>query len=183
MTEQECYLCRYTDDDAPWKPDGWLQDNVAIISLNTFDVAPIEINRYDDFGNLKEERFGFMHMHRVSSEEEGGFSASVSEEPDYGYANFDLHPDGDMTLEIENLAAHLCKNCLNDIVDLSVDRTYGVGILDLATGEIHPFERNVVGFHVGNYLVRCEYEESKSEDGRFNIDTFVIYCSLWYADE
>lgn len=182
VTKQQCYLCRYTDTDAQWKPEGWLQDNVAIISLNTFDVVPIEINRYDDFGNLKEERFGFMHMYFVSSEEEGGFTAYISEESDYGYADFDLRPEGDTTLDIENLAAHLCKECLNDIVDMSVDRTYGVGIIDLATGKIHPFERNVVGFHVGNYLVRCDYVEPKTENGSFYIDTFVIYCPLRYAD-
>ena len=32
-----------------------MKKNLGIICINTFDISPIEINRYDDFGNLIEK--------------------------------------------------------------------------------------------------------------------------------
>lgn len=183
VTKDECYLCRYLDEDAPWKPDGWMQDNIGIISLNTFDVDPITVNRYDVDGILIEEQSGYMRMGMLSSENEGGYSAHVMEEPDRGYAEIDIYPEGDKDLDIGKLAAHLCEECLNSVVDLSVEDTYGVGLIDLATGEIHPFEHNFVGFAVGNYLIRCEFEEPTTEKGRFCIDTLAVYRPLRYVSE
>lgn len=182
VTQEECYRCQYLDKEAPWKPEGWLQDNIGIISLNTFDVAPISINRYDVYGTLIEEQSGYMRMGGVSSEE-GGFSAHVMEEPDRGYAEIDIFPEGDMELDIDKLSAHLCEECLNEVVELSVDNTYGVGLIDLATGEIHPFEHDFVGFSVGNYLIRCQFKEPESNTGRFTIDTLAVYRPLRYVSE
>nr|WP_325223418.1 hypothetical protein [uncultured Oscillibacter sp.] len=40
-------------------PSYWGQNNIALISLNTFDIKPIEINRYDGItGQLIEEYAG-----------------------------------------------------------------------------------------------------------------------------
>lgn len=48
---EECFIC------SPSIPN-WGQNNVGIISLNTFEVLPIEINRYRNGGILIEENTG-----------------------------------------------------------------------------------------------------------------------------
>ena len=50
----DCYLCGEGIENLI--PSYWGQNNIALISLNTFDIKPIEINRYDGItGQLIEE--------------------------------------------------------------------------------------------------------------------------------
>ena len=42
---EDCYLCGGGIENLI--PSYWGQNNVALISLNTFEIKPIEINRYD----------------------------------------------------------------------------------------------------------------------------------------
>ena len=54
---EDCYLCGGGIEDL--MPSYWGQNNVALISLNTFEIKPIEINRYDRLsGQLIEEYAG-----------------------------------------------------------------------------------------------------------------------------
>lgn len=41
---EDCYLCGGGIESLV--PSYWGQDNIALISLNTFEVKPLEINRY-----------------------------------------------------------------------------------------------------------------------------------------
>lgn len=54
---EDCYLCGGGIENLI--PSYWGQNNIALISLNTFDIKPIEINRYDGItGQLIEEYAG-----------------------------------------------------------------------------------------------------------------------------
>ena len=54
LSAEDCYLCG--DGIESLNLSCWGQKNVAFVSLNTFEVIPIEINRYDEIdGHLIEE--------------------------------------------------------------------------------------------------------------------------------
>lgn len=42
---EDCYLCG-DNSESPLSPYWW-QNNIALVSLNTFEIKPLEINRYD----------------------------------------------------------------------------------------------------------------------------------------
>ena len=58
---------------------------MGIISLNSFEISHIGINRYDDCGNMIEEASGGMSstMSRCGRE---GFSSWITENSNRGYA-------------------------------------------------------------------------------------------------
>lgn len=54
---EDCYLCGGGIENLV--PSYWGQNNIALISLNTFEIIPLEINRYDRLdGRLIEEYAG-----------------------------------------------------------------------------------------------------------------------------
>lgn len=53
-SSEDCYLCGGGIESLI--PSYWGQNNIALISLNTFEIKPLEINRYDRLdGRLIEE--------------------------------------------------------------------------------------------------------------------------------
>lgn len=60
---EDCYLCG--DGIESLIPSYWGQKNVALISLNTFEIIPIEINRYGTFEFIP---LFFRHSHCLKSE-------------------------------------------------------------------------------------------------------------------
>lgn len=88
-SSQDCYLCG--DGIANLVPFYWGQKNIALISLNTFDIKPIEINRYDRVtGQLIKEYAGTVSFGGGGSSD-GGFSASLLLDYDRGHAKA-VHP-------------------------------------------------------------------------------------------
>ena len=53
IEQTDCLLCG-EQTNLPMS-SYWGEDNVGIVNLNTFDVLRIEINRYDDKGDLIEK--------------------------------------------------------------------------------------------------------------------------------
>ena len=84
---EDCYLCGGGIEDMI--PYAWGQNNVALISLNTFEIDPIEINRYDVDGQLIEEPIGAISL-GGSGSKNGGFSTNMMLEYDRGYAKGSL---------------------------------------------------------------------------------------------
>ena len=108
----DCYLCGGGIESLI--PEYWGQNNVALISLNTFDIKPIEINRYDN-GHLIEEYAGVIAFGGGGSVN-GGFSAHLMLEYDRGYATGSLNFRDDEILDAGKAASFLCSSCMNDII-------------------------------------------------------------------
>ena len=49
---EDCYLCGGGIENLI--PSYWGQNNIALISLNTFEIKPLEINRYDRVDGRKQ---------------------------------------------------------------------------------------------------------------------------------
>lgn len=104
-----CFVCGIHTD--PLTAHYWDEDNIGVLNLNTFEVLYIEINRYDDNGELIKEPSGVL----VSNGMKCGDSVVHSwTDPDRGYAHIDI---SNITWEIDaqNLQNRLCQDCLDQI--------------------------------------------------------------------
>ena len=118
--------------------DGGLRsaESAPLISLNTFEMKPIEINRYDIDGQMIEEAIGAVSLGGGASKD-GGFSATVLLDYDRGYATGSMEFHDDKTLDIDKAVTFLCAECLNEILPQDIEQCFGVGVISLATKEIH----------------------------------------------
>jgi len=82
-------------------PDYWGQDNIALISLNTLEIRPIEINRYDRQNRQLIEKAAGTITLGAGGSQDGGFSANLLLEYDRGYAAGPLDFFDDEQLDIK----------------------------------------------------------------------------------
>ena len=111
------------------------QENLGIVNLNSFDLAPVTINRYDDFGKLIEEAEQGSSTH-ITNTGEGGFFLSVTADTNRGYAHGHLSFDKNKALDMEKTASHLCSDCLNQMMEHCwSDVPFCMGVIDFSTGQ------------------------------------------------
>lgn len=170
VSTADCVLCKGA---GTWV---WGQNNVGLISLNTFDMVPIEINRYDSGGGLIEENTGTFQIRHIQGGEEG-FSASVIEEPDFGYATLTVTLGEDGAMDRGKAAAFLCENCLEDIAPEG-EETLGLGVIDFATGKVEAFDRKIRGFGAGDFRIHCDWPEEGEK-----VELLIFYAPLRYENE
>ena len=173
----DCYLCGGGIESLI--PEYWGQNNVALISLNTFDIKPIEINRYDN-GHLIEEYAGVIAFGGGGSVN-GGFSAHLMLEYDRGYATGSLNFRDDEILDAGKAASFLCSDCLNGIIPKETGQCFGVGAIDLATKEVRLFEESLGGFGLGDFYIDCNLKERRTGEPR-QMDVLIFYCPVRYGE-
>lgn len=158
------------------------QDNVGIISLNTFILSYVEINPYDDNGKPKKKPSQGSSTQILSSGEDG-YTSFISENQWRGYAHGTITFHQDQFLDMEKAAAFLCNDCLNEIMDKCwTEEPYGVGIIDFKTGEIRLLEELVTAFIFNDYYITCDLREPRDEDSTTEMDLMIFYCPERYKD-
>ena len=176
---EDCYLCGGGIENLI--PSYWGQNNIAFISLNTFEIKPLEINRYDKIdGRLIEEYAGTVSFGGAGSKD-GGFSASLMQDSDRGYATGIVDFNNDEVLDISKTADFLCENCLNELLPSQIDRCFGVGVVNLAIKKIRIFEERLSGFTLGNFYIDCDLQDQGGDKHR--MDLLVFYCPMRYEKE
>ena len=170
IEQADCFLCG--------EPEGslanlyWGEDNVGIINLNSFEFARLEINRYDDHGNLIEEKAGYMQSGGFSGENAWVHSMT---DPDRGYSHVQITGEKN-PIDADAIESHLCQSCLDTINDMYFGdyAPSEYAVISFADRTIRPFIQNTTWFTFGNYGVECDFEE----DG--DIDLLVHYCPPRY---
>ena len=173
---EDCYLCGGGIENLI--PDYWGQNNIALLSLNTFEIKPLEINRYNKTdGRLVEKYVGAVSISRYGSDE-GGFAASLLLDYDKGYAvgSVDFYNDG--TLDICRVSGFLCEDCLNNLLPSLIDQYFGAGAINLATKEVRVFEKHLSGFGLGDFYIDCDLQEQDGNNHR--MDLLIFYCPIRY---
>ena len=172
----DCRLCG--EGKGTLLPFYWGQDNVGIISLNTFTLLSVETNRYTDQGQLIEEPAQHSSSHLLSSGD-GGYHVFISEDSDRGYASGSLYFGNDEVLDMEKAATFLCTQCLNLILDETLDDDpYGVGIVNFKTREIRLLEENVTAFIFDDFYISCDLRNRGKE--KPEMDLLIFYCPERY---
>jgi len=164
----DCFLC---GADAGY----FGQNNVGVISLNSFSFMPVEINRYDHSGELIEENTGAMQM-RFFQNGDDGMNASVMLEPDRGIAHVSISIKADETLDLVNAAAHLCPDCLTELASQFYGRVSGVGVVNFSTRRLYALQESVTGFGAGDYYIHCD------RDTKDKLDILITYTPLRFED-
>ena len=179
ISAEDCYLCGGGIENLI--PSYWGQNNIALISLNTFEIKPLEINRYDRLdGRLIEEYAGFVSFGGGGSQN-GGFSATLMQGYDRGYATGSVDFYNDAVLDISKAAGFLCMDCLNEILPLQTDRCFGVGAINLATKKVRIFEECLGGFTLGDFYIDCDLQNQDRD--KCQMDILIFYCPIRYQNE
>lgn len=176
---EKCYLCGTPEQSLLPFYEG--QTNLGIISLNAFEFVPIEINRYDDYGNLIEEPAGFSST-SMQNTGENGFTAYVTPNHDRGYANATIYFENDKELNIDKAADFLCTECLNQTLEECWnDDPFGMGVINFETEEIRLLERNITAFTFDDFYVSCDLRTSDDSGGdSHQMDLLIFYCPERY---
>ena len=170
LSQEECLVC----GENPNHPISsyWGEDNVGILNLNTFEVLYIEINRYDDNGQLIEETAGYMQMHSMSN---GESYVHSSDNPDRGLSNIQIQGDR-KPVDAKAIQSFLCQTCLDKINDMyfgdNPPEEYAV--VNFSDKSIRPLIKNTTWFTFGNFDVDCDFEDNG------NIDLLIHYCPPRY---
>lgn len=175
---EDCYLCGGGIENLV--PSYWGQNNVALISLNSFEIKPIEINRYQN-GQQIEEYAGIVSFCGGGSSDDA-FSATLLLNYDRGYATGTVDFLDDETVNPEKAATFLCDDCLQEVLPQNYSQRFGVGVINLNTKEIRLFEESTCGFGLGDFYVDCNLEEQNDCDSH-RMDLMIFYCPLRYQPE
>ena len=170
VEKEACFIC---GADAGY----FGQNNIGIVSLNTFAVLPVEINRYDRSGQLIEENTGAMQMRNLKNGE-SGMTATVMLEPDRGIAHVSISPNGDATLDLVNAAGHLCCDCLAELASQLHGSVNGVGVVNFSTQRLYVLQESVTSFGAGDYYIHCDRDAERGE-----IEILVTYSPLRFDNE
>ena len=166
IQQEDCYLCG--DGADPLTAAYWGQDNVGILNLNTFEVLRLEINRYDDHGELITTQAGVMQSAGIQN-------VHAYVHPDRGYANVQIS-SVEYDTERDSVQNRLCQNCL----DTLNGEWYGdeppteFAVVNFADKTVEAMMPSKTGFGSGNYYVDCEY----NDDGK--IDLLIFHCPPRY---
>ena len=177
---EDCYLCGGGIENLI-PSYFWGQNNIALFSLNTFEIKPLEINRYDRIdGRLIEEYAGTVSF-GGSGSKDGGFAASLLQNYDRGYATGHVDFYDDEVLDVSKAAGFLCEECLNKILPSQLDCYFGIGAINLATKKIRIFEEHLRGFGLGDFYIDCDLKDR--DDGKRRMNLLIFYCPIRYEKE
>ena len=170
LTQEDCFLCG--NGSGPITSHYWSEDNVGLINLNTFELMRLEINRYDDDGQLIEEVAGYMQTSHLSGEDT---YVHAYTHPDNGYSHVQI-TGVQYSIDRESVQGHLCQNCLDTINDLwfSEDAPAEYAIVSFAERTIRPLIKCYPWFSAGNYGIDCEFKDNGA------IDLLIHYCPNRY---
>lgn len=178
-SKEDCYLCGNTTQ-LNWEHLG--ENNIGIISFNTFQMIPVSINRYDDAGTLIEENTGVMESRRFNSDEDG-FTASLMLDADRGIADAQLSFNEDQQIQLERTAQYLCEDHFRELVSDLYGNPYGLGIINLESTKLYPFKENVIGFQTGDYYIHCDLIDIGKNGNLSKMNIYIFYTPLRYEGE
>lgn len=173
-TPENCVLCG-DGTETSFSPY-WGQNNVGIVSLNTFEGIPVEINRYGIDGTPMEERTDCFAMQGFQTQDDS-LRCSVGKQSDRGFASCTLTLYNE-TLDPGKAAAYLCEDCLNAVMEDYARDGFGVGLVHLATKELRVLGERCVGFGMDDFYVWCTFPEERTDDGGRRIQLLIFYAPL-----
>ena len=142
---------------------------MGIINLNTFELLRLEINRYNDHGQLIEDVAGYMQSSHLLGEESNVHAYTF---PDDGYAHVQL---SGVQYKIDRTAieSNLCQRCIDSINDYAFACVAPAeyAIISFSDHTIRPLATCYTLFSIANFEISCDFKEN----GTVNLQ--IKYCS------
>ena len=172
ITEAECYVCGDGSDFIV--SAHWGEDNVGIVNLNTFEMMRLEINRYDEHGELIEETAGYMTSIGLNDKEADTY-AHAYVFPDNAYATLQI-TGVQYDIDRDLIQNKLCQTCLDSINSLwfTTQPPAEYAVISFEDKTIQPLLNAHPWFSAGNYGIDCEFKENGA------IDLLVHFCPNRY---
>ena len=172
ISQKDCFLCG-TDSSTPLYPF-WGEDNVGIINLNTFEFMRLEINRYDNQGQLIEKAAGYIQPSILSL---GDTNAYAYTYPNTGCSHVQI-TGVQYSINREFIQSRLCQSCLDTINSLwfSGNAPAEYAVISFAAQTIRPLLKCTPWFSAGNYGINCDFRDNGA------IDLLIHYCPNRYND-
>lgn len=169
ITPEECFVCG--DGSAS---SYWGEDNVGIVNLNTFELLHLEINRYDDHGELVEERAGYLSASGLIDNDAKAYVHACCH-PDNAYATVQI-TGVKYAIDRDSIQGRLCQTCLDSINNLwfTNQPPAEYAIVSFAERTIQPLLNSHPWFSSGNYGIDCEFKDNGT------IDLLIHYCPSRY---
>jgi len=147
---------------------------VGIVNLSSFELLRLEINRYDEHGNMLEEPAGYMSSSSLIDEEAESYVHAYCY-PDNAYADVQLS-GVQYAIDRDSVQNHLCQTCLDSINDLWFTDMPPAeyAIVSFENRTIQPLLSAHSWFPAGNFGVDCEFKDDDK------IDLLIHYCPLRY---
>ena len=168
IAAEECYVCGNTGNNAT--SAYWGEDNVGIVDLNTFELVRLEINRYDENGDLSEGSAGYMTSGGLVNEDKESYVHAYCH-PDSYYANVQI---SGVQYEINraSIESHLCQNCLDAVNGLWFAGKPPVeyAIVSFEGRTIRPLMKSCTWFSAGNFGIDCEFKKDDKIGYLYAID-------------
>ena len=163
--KEDCFLCGSQENTN--LQTYWGQDNVGLLHLNTFDVLPLRINRYDDSGEIIQEKFGFMESNGLYRDDT---YANSMTDPDRGYSSIQI-TKAKYKIDRKSIQTNLCEECIQamNCVYWSDETPPEYAIVNFKDRTIRPLDRALTWFFSGNFGIDCEYKVNG------DIDLLVAY--------
>ena len=145
---------------------------MGIINLNTFEVLRLEINRYNDHGQLLEEIAGYMQSSHLLGEDSYVHAFAF---PDNGYAHVQF-TGLQYTIDRATIQERLCQECLDAFSELVISgkEPAEYAVVSFADRTIHPLMNCDTQLSTRNYNIECDYKDNSS------INLVVHYAPIRY---
>ena len=165
ISKEECFLCGNRDDHA--LSTYWGQDNVGLIIVNTFEVLPISINKYDLDGQQVKEPQGVLIHEGIAT---GERDLHAWTDPDRGNSRVDISPGE--AIDPEAINAFLCQSCLDTFGGHYYvrDTPPEIAVVNFSTRELLPLVETCPWFTFDNFAVDVDFQD----DGGFDL---LIYSA------
>lgn len=172
----ECILCGNNPKSQLTYYGG--QENIGIINLNSFDIIPLDINQYNNNGELINQAVNHT-VSKLSCYDENDLQVSVSSNPNRDYADGYVVFNKDTTLDTDQASNLYCQTCLTQIVN-NYSFTYGIGIIDFQTNEIQVFKNNETYIITEDYYISYNIEDESDVKNTFKVNFSAFYCPNKY---
>lgn len=168
MTDKEnCFLC---GSNRPGIFDYYKKDGcIALVCLNTWNIADTNVYEYDDRGRIVEEPSGFRT--NINTHGENECSWMVASDPVRHTATVTLTYGDNSILDPERVSAQLCQDCFKKVVDalwpagFEEDWTYHCDVLmNMETEDIYPISSTITKCSIDDFWLHIDHEQENNRD-------------------
>ena len=159
IEKEDCYLCGERTDHV--LSTYWGQDKVGLINVNTFEVLPISINKYDLDGQQVKEPQGVLIHEGIAT---GERNLHAWTDPDRGNSQVDISPG--KAIDPEAIGAFLCQGCLDAFCEhyFVRDTPPEIAVVNFSTRELQPLVETCPWFTFDNFAVDVDFQDNGGMD-------------------
>lgn len=167
IDKENCYLC---GSNRPGIFDYYKKSGcIALVCLNTWNIADTNVYEYDDNGKIVEEPNSFST--NINTHGENECSWMVEGDPVRHTATATLTYGDSSVLDPERLSAQLCQDCLKKVADAlwstgyENDWTYHCDVLmNMETEGIYPISSTITRGNIGDFWLHIDHEQENNRD-------------------